>query len=195
MEDESRSPNIEDHSSNGSPIVSSPLSPIFIRIMVIFLILIASIYLLNIFIEGATTTVSNSKKTEIKVVLPDQSYVWLQQNSNISYSKEFRNIRNVVLKGEALFEVSPLDNVPLTVRTKALELTGKAVKFNVLSSDSLTSVIVLEGHLYIQNNEMPADTIHLVEGEMIRLNEQGERLSKGIADSNMLRPFIEAFHY
>ncbi|MDF1575333.1 MAG: FecR domain-containing protein [Bacteroidales bacterium] len=65
------------------------------------------------------------------VDLPDGSRVYLNKGAEISYSKAFKNQRNISLLGEAFFEVMPDPQNPFTVRSGELLVSVLGTSFNV----------------------------------------------------------------
>ena len=68
-----------------------------------------------------------------KIALPDSSEAVVSPGSNIIYSKNFNNNRNVQLSGEAVFNVKKDENSPFIVETNHLTVTVTGTKFRVAS--------------------------------------------------------------
>lgn len=100
------------------------------------------------------------------VTLPDNSTVYLNANSELSYLKEFTaDKRMLQLKGEAFFEVEHDAARPFEVQTGAETITVLGTSFNVQTSDNKqTTVYVATGKVQVaqQNN---AAKIVLKKGE------------------------------
>jgi len=90
-----------------------------------------------------------------KVILADQSEVWLNSGSRLIYPADFSAAaqREVFLEGEALFEVKPQDNKPFIVRTREIEIKVLGTVFNVsaYSDDSLTETVLEKGSVTIRS--------------------------------------------
>ncbi len=68
--------------------------------------------------DGTVTLTAAADKKE--VILPDGSKVFLNRNSQVSYNKNFsKGNRDVVLEGEAFFDVKPDAGQPFTVNAGA----------------------------------------------------------------------------
>jgi transmembrane sensor len=64
--------------------------------------------------------------------LPDGSKVWLNASSQIKFSKNFENsTREVMLVGEAYFDVATRDNIPFVVNTHDIKINVLGTAFNV----------------------------------------------------------------
>ena len=97
-----------------------------------------------VFVSCGTVTIETSNNFE-QVELPDSSIVYLNQNSSISYSKNF-DARQVTLEGEAFFIVTPRD-IPFFVTTELGEVKVLGTEFNVNTSVEKLEVEVEEGNV------------------------------------------------
>jgi ferric-dicitrate binding protein FerR (iron transport regulator) len=101
----------------------------------------------------ATKVTFNNKITALtpkgeksKLILPDNTVVWLNSGSKLSYSNFGNNgLRKVELEGEAFFDVAKDKQHPFIVITKDYDVKVLGTKFNVRSySNENTSETVLE---------------------------------------------------
>ena len=81
--------------------------------------------------EGVTT-----------VDLPDGSRVYLNKGAEVSYSGAFMNHRNVVLEGEAFFEVMSDPRNPFSVQSGEMVVTVVGTSFNIKQLDRYSSAEV-----------------------------------------------------
>ncbi len=93
-------------------------------------------YLWTNFQNKATRIVADA--TSIKTVtLPDNSIITLNKNSSIQYDKRrFANHRNVVLEGEAFFEVTPDKKHPFEVCASSIKVRVLGTSFNIKARSS-----------------------------------------------------------
>jgi transmembrane sensor len=85
-------------------------------------------------------------QTVVNDTLPDGSTITLNKNSLISYPEKFKgNKREVVLKGEAFFKVTPDQDKPFHIYAHEVEITVMGTSFNVKSGIGSTEVIVETG--------------------------------------------------
>ena len=78
--------------------------------------------------------------------LPDATRVTINKGSSLSYPSKFKNgTRQVVLKGEAFFNVQPDKTKPFTVTVNDVQVTVVGTSFNVKSINGNTEVIVETG--------------------------------------------------
>ena len=87
-----------------------------------------------------------------EVVLDDGSIVTLNANSKIHWSSDWREtkLREIVLQGEAFFEVKKRDGIPFTVRTEDLAVEVLGTSFNVDNREAKTKVYLEEGEVNLK---------------------------------------------
>jgi len=97
-----------------------------------------------------TVTTPYGAKTSFK--LPDGSEVWLNSGSTISFPKQYGEIRNVELTGEAYFKVLK-DGKPFRVKTSLglIEVMGTSFDVNAYSGENFETTLV-EGRVKVRNN-------------------------------------------
>lgn len=82
---------------------------------------------------SATNTLRTNRGQTYQVVLPDNSKVWLNSSSSITYSTAIGTdaIRNIELHGEAYFEVAKDKNRPFIVNISGQQIKVLGTEFNV----------------------------------------------------------------
>ncbi len=88
-----------------------------------------------------------------KVVLNDNTVVWLNAGSRLIYPSEFsEKKREVVLFGEAFFDVSKDDKRPFLVKTTSVEIKVLGTEFNVSAypEDNLIQTVLRTGSVAIR---------------------------------------------
>ncbi len=97
---------------------------------------------------GRWTALKASQKIE-SVELPDGSWVSLNKNSQVVFLNSFteKSTRQIKLKGEAFFEVTPNVNKPFIVQTQKIIVQVLGTKFNVNENSNKVLVSVSEGHV------------------------------------------------
>lgn len=88
-----------------------------------------------------------------KIVLSDSTVVWLNAGSNLIYPSNFTGkTREVVLFGEAFFDVKNDKNRPFLVQTSALEIKVLGTKFNISAypEDNIIQTVLKEGKVSIR---------------------------------------------
>jgi ferric-dicitrate binding protein FerR (iron transport regulator) len=82
-------------------------------------------------VPAQATLVRNAEGNNTRIVLPDNSVVWLNSNSQLEYPPTFGNTtREVSLKGEAFFDVKK-GSKPFIVKTGKVQVHVKGTRFNV----------------------------------------------------------------
>ena len=96
-----------------------------------------------------TVTTPYGARTSFK--LPDGSEVWLNSGSTISYPKQYGQIRNVELTGEAYFKVLK-DGKPFIVKTGlgTIEVMGTSFDVKAFKDDNFTTTLV-EGSVIVKS--------------------------------------------
>ncbi|MEZ5059381.1 MAG: FecR domain-containing protein [Saprospiraceae bacterium] len=98
-----------------------------------------------------------------EVVLPDGSTVWLNASSSLSYPESFKK-RDVILVGEAFFEVEKDPNSPFTIQAQESKTTVLGTSFNVRAypDEPNVEVTVATGKVSLSEDE---NEIFLTPGE------------------------------
>lgn len=97
---------------------------------------------------------ANNLSTVKKILLPDGSIVKLSAGSSIRYDSAFLLGRDIILKGEASFDVAKDSTKPFCVHTKNINVTALGTVFSVSDrSPSLTSVKLYEGKVVVKKEQ------------------------------------------
>lgn len=108
-----------------------------------------------------------------KMVLPDGTQVWLNGNSDVSYQEDFgkNNKREVVLTGEAFFEVTHNARVPFLVHAKTIIIRVKGTAFNVKAypEDKNVETSLLKGIVEVSAKTDPKRKFILKPSEKITI--------------------------
>ncbi|MDY8135801.1 FecR family protein [Aquimarina sp. 2201CG5-10] len=88
----------------------------------------------NLISEHQTIEITTKQGDRKRVILPDGSVIILNSESSLTYPTEFSDsTRNVVLIGEAFFDVKKDPKRPLIVKTEHLDIKVLGTSFNVKS--------------------------------------------------------------
>ncbi|OJW55877.1 MAG: hypothetical protein BGO55_04460 [Sphingobacteriales bacterium 50-39] len=122
--------------------------------------------------------------SKTKKILPDGTQVWLNGNSRISYLDNFgkNNKREVVLVGEAFFDVTHDKHVPFIVHAKSINITVKGTAFNVKAypEDKNVETSLLRGMVEVSTRSDPKRKFVLKPSEKINISVA--------TDTEMLQP-------
>ena len=102
--------------------------------------------------EVSSNTIEVPVGQRVALTLADNTKVWLNSGSILSYPTKFdEKNRTVRLDGEGYFEVTAYKEHPFVVQTSMLEVKVLGTKFNVQAyPDDAITVSLLEGQLHIQ---------------------------------------------
>ncbi|MBS1666361.1 MAG: FecR domain-containing protein [Bacteroidetes bacterium] len=104
---------------------------------------------------AALHTLSTPVGGQYQVTLPDGTKVWLNAASTIKYPPVFNAVeRNVILTGEAYFEVAKNERKPFKVLMEdstAVTVTGTHFNINAYQNEKEQQVTLLEGSVAVSN--------------------------------------------
>ena len=91
--------------------------------------------------------------TRAQFRLPDGTIGWLNSNSSIKYSGNFTTNREVILSGEAFFDVAKDKRRPFRVNTNEISVEVLGTRFNISSyeDEKNVEVVLEEGKLIINS--------------------------------------------
>ncbi|MDT3401440.1 FecR family protein [Mucilaginibacter terrae] len=102
--------------------------------------------------EGANPSLTNTLSVpaggKYMIILPDESKVWLNSNSSLTYAAAFTGAkREVVLKGEAYFEIAKDARHPFIVKSgrSTVQVLGTHFNISAYPDESLSEVTLCEG--------------------------------------------------
>lgn len=126
----------------------------------------ASIVIVSIGLSWLTFSLTTVKKpitaknevitpigSKTQIVLPDGTKVWLNSGSNLTYYSDYNGqSRDVVLSGEAFFEVVKNPKRPFVVKTGKIDIKAYGTAFNVKSypSDLFIETTLINGEVTIE---------------------------------------------
>ena len=119
--------------------------------------------------------------SQSKVILPDQSVVWVNAGSSLRYSKDFnKKDREIDLEGEAYFEVARDTLKPFLVKSDVLSVRVLGTKFNVKAykDDQTIDVSLVSGKVNVRlDDEMEhKGEVELHPNRMLRYNKETDRV-------------------
>ena len=131
---------------------------------------IAAIFIVALFLGGlgyhflSKNAVLNSEQQYVEYVSPlgsrsfvqlsDGSKVWLNSGSTLKYQSSYgTNNRDLLLTGEAFFEVEKNKNLPFVVKTSEINITALGTKFNVkaYSEEKTIETTLIEGSVTLES--------------------------------------------
>lgn len=144
----------------------------------------------NDFISFATT---NETK---EIILPDGSIVTLNNNSTLNYNKAFNTgNRDVILAGEAHFNVAKNNQIPFKVFTGLSTVEVVGTIFNIKQTDTTVKVDVKEGIVKLSYTEDNDIAVKLAQNESAVLKENQKQIEKIVIDLTALQWLPERLNY
>ena len=127
-----------------------------------------------------------------RVALPDNSVVWLNSGSKLSFEDSFnRKERTVTLVGEGYFDVAHDVDRPFTVRCGDVSVLVKGTRFNVSAypEDRYVVTSVVEGHVVFSDGTARMD---LYKGQSAHYDLLAERFSRSLEDPDDVSAWTES---
>jgi ferric-dicitrate binding protein FerR (iron transport regulator) len=103
-------------------------------------------------VKAEKLAVSTKYGSRTKIQLPDGSKVWLNSGSTIKYDKQFgTDIREVVLSGEAFFDVVKNADKPFIIHTVSMDVKVLGTQFNIKSyaNDKQSEATLIHGSIEV----------------------------------------------
>jgi ferric-dicitrate binding protein FerR (iron transport regulator) len=117
-----------------------------------------------------------AQKTVLNDTLPDGSVVTVNKESSISYLSAFKGeTRQVSLKGEAFFHVTPNKKKPFIISVNDVQITVVGTSFNVKTINGNTDVVVETGIVKVTR---AGKTVELKANEEVIVNTKDSALTK-----------------
>lgn len=133
----------------------------------VFLILIGIWFIWRSKTQNNWIEVASDNKIK-EVILPDNSKVWLSQNSSIRYQDNMNENdgREVILEGEAFFEVTHNPTKPFIVQALETETKVLGTSFNVLARKNVPDILVsvVTGRVEFKNSDAEQNKLILEPG-------------------------------
>ncbi|MBS1669019.1 MAG: FecR family protein [Bacteroidetes bacterium] len=110
----------------------------------------------------------NGSKTNL--ILPDGTKVWLNAGSSLKYDSTYgKTIREVVLSGEAFFDVVKNKEKPFIIHASRINIKVLGTKFNVRSypTDKTTEAALIRGSIEVTFKDRPNKKVILKPNEKI----------------------------
>jgi len=115
-----------------------------------------------------TLTVPAGQRAHL--VLSDGTSVWLNAKSSLEYPGVFTgNTRELILTGEAYFDVVSNPEKPLIVKSGNFRTQVTGTKFNVFAYDGFYDVSLVEGQVKVYESGTGKDTVVLNRNEKVDL--------------------------
>ena len=132
--------------------------------------------------------ITTTRAEQKKIVLPDQTIVWLNSESQLSYNTQKSGCREVLLSGEAFFEVAKDTLHPFIVKTQNINIKVLGTKFNVNSYEGNNKIetTVIEGHVAVSSRKNIAgrEKLHLLANDQATFSKNDQKFNLTKVDAN-----------
>lgn len=126
-------------------------------------------------ISVSYSIVRNDSLNFLRVSLPDQSHVVLRRGSEIKFPEKFiGSTRQLVLTGDAFFDVARDPSKPFIVQTGKVETKVLGTSFNIRQTNQLVDVSVASGKVQVSNGRT---AVQLRPGQRARYETHQQLLS------------------
>ncbi len=105
-----------------------------------------------------------------RVTLPDGTLIWLNKNSTISYNEEFGiHNRDIVLSGEAFFDVVHKAELPMTIHAGPVDITVRGTAFNVSAypGNNKVETSLIRGAIELSVKDNPGQKVFMNPNEKV----------------------------
>lgn len=130
-----------------------------------------------------------STKGSISVIeLPDSTKIWLNSDSELTYSEDKQTNRRLVsLKGEAFFEVTHRDDFPMEVTAGSLVIRDLGTSFNIKAypESNVVETSLMEGKVDILSDKRK-EIVALVPGEIARFDSDSRKMDVSRFSPNII---------
>lgn len=155
---------------------------LLLRIAAVFVFGVLSFAAYLFLNEEEAITLNFATTNEAKLfTLPDSSTVYLNKNGNITYTFA-ENKREVVLTGEAYFDVKHNENQPFIIHAQDLEIKDIGTTFNVKTNPESDSVEVIvtsgEVELTAYTSATEKTNYKLLPGQQAVYNKKSKSVTK-----------------
>lgn len=135
--------------------------------------------------SDSLTTITCAYGDKSSIVLPDNSHVYLNSGSKLTFNSNFKNGRKVELEGEAFFEVTKDRTHPFQVKTTDIEIEVLGTKFNLRAypDEKAISTTLVEGSVKISSKYQHENMMH--EQKLTFNKESGEMDLQKMADTSI----------
>ena len=166
---------------------------IFQRIAAILIVPLILTFLAVLFLPKAPVThivyaqIQCPPGARTKFKLPDGTTGFLNSGSSLEYPVIFATNRNVVLKGEAYFDVFRDVEHPFTVKTPNLETKVRGTRFNVIAytDENAEEIILREGEV----------EVYSMQGEKLETLKFNQRMALNTLTRQYSKNHVEADQY
>lgn len=102
------------------------------------------------------------------VTLPDGSEIFMNRNAELDYAVNFASRRDIILDGEAYFDVARDEVNPFTIKTDHADITVLGTSFNIEEKEDHVDVFVTSGKVKVVSG---SDEVILTKDQMAQCKD------------------------
>lgn len=130
--------------------------------------------------------------TRAQFMLPDSTSVWLNSNSTIKYRSNYIRNREVIIKGEAFFDVTENKGRPFKVLADEVVVTVLGTKFNIASYEDENDIeVVLEEGKLVFTDKSRQQSYVMKPYELIVYNKERKDFSVETVQAEKYSSWLE----
>lgn len=176
----------ENHARKQSVLLRKRIGSAAAAVIVLFILYNIQVFTdKNIQAETALNTIKVPAGQRVEVTLSDGTHVWLNARSEFSYPVSFNgDKREVLLKGEAFFEVAKNRDKKFIVNTGRCEVEVLGTQFNIEAyNENEFSTALIQGSVKVTDKSQPNESVVLEPNNSVSLNN-GKLTVTPITDFN-----------
>jgi transmembrane sensor len=150
-----------------------------LRIAAGLIVVAAAVWIIRPSLFRPDTHVTTAQQATEKIILPDQSIIWLHKDSKLTWYSSGENIRQVQLEGEGLFEVAKDAAHPFTVSYHGMTATVLGTSFSLKTATENMELSVLTGKVKL-SSATDVRGIEVLPNEKIVYNGSGNGALKAV---------------
>lgn len=121
------------------------------------------------------------------ITLPDGTVVYLNSESKLTYTPDFNeDLREVVLEGEAFFDVIPNKEKPFIVKTSVfdVEVLGTSFNVSVYKDENIVETALIEGKVKLTMGKCSSGPVYLTPSQKFVYSKKERKGSISIMDED-----------
>jgi transmembrane sensor len=152
----------------------------------IALLVVAGISVYRYSVSKRMVLIETAYAERHEVTLPDASVISMNGNTFLRYPRDFKDVREVWLEGEAFFQVKDLSEKKFVVHTEGLDIEVLGTSFNVDNRESVTKVVLNTGKIKVQvNGDSRNENVLMKPGDMIEYKKETSTLVKQVVNPEL----------
>jgi transmembrane sensor len=152
----------------------------------IALLIVAGISVYQHANNNGTVLIETAYGERHEVTLPDASLISMNGNTSLRYPRDFKEVREVWLEGEAFFHVKHLNKKKFVVHTEGLDIEVLGTSFNVDNRERITKVVLNTGKIKVHmNGDARNENVLMKPGDMIEYKKETSTLVKQVVNPDL----------